>query len=341
MSAEQKLEILRAVESSGLAIREAISRVGVAERTYYRWKRKFRGQGHGGLRDKPTRDGVVWNRLLDREQRRVLEVALAHPEWSSREVSCHICDHSGFTVSESTVYRILKAEGWIKSRVVKTFPASSEYRIKTVRPNQQWQTDATYLLVKNWGWYYLISVLDDYSRRILAWRLQPSMDAGAFSEVIELACEAACIDGAPPGRRPKLVSDRGPGLISRVLGAYLEAKGIGHILASPYHPQTNGKIERYHRTAKERIRLLVWTEPGALDREINDLVTYYNRKRYHEALGNVTPDDVYYGRREAILHRRRSLRQKTLFRRREENRKINQQELNRYLAETPENCHFR
>jgi transposase InsO family protein len=205
--------------------------------------------------------------------------------------------------------------------VLRTFPAGDEYTHKTTAANEQWQTDASYLLVKNWGWYYLISVLDDYSRKILAWRLQSSMDAGAFSDVVEMACESTGLDRAPPSRRPRLVTDRGPALISTAFGQYLEARGIGHILASPYHPQTNGKIERYHRTIKERIRLLVWEEPEALRDEIGRFVREYNSCRYHEALGNVTPDDVYYGRREAILERRKRLREWTLARRRKLNGK--------------------
>ena len=218
------------------------------------------------------------------------------------------------------MYRVLKERGLIKPVDIRTFPASSEYNVKTKRPNQMWQTDATHLLIKNWGWYYLISVLDDYSRRILAWKLQSSMDAGAFSEVVELACEASGIDVVPGVVRPNLLTDNGPALISRVFGEYLEIRGIGHILASPYHPQTNGKIERYHRSAKEKINLFVWESPDELRSEISGFIEYYNSDRYHEALGNVTPDDVYFGRRDTIVERRKALKQTTLEYRRQKNR---------------------
>jgi len=312
MSTSRKLEIINAVEGSRVPISRALSRIDIPASTFYRWKRKQRRDGLEGLQDKSSGHALPWNTLLPWEREKVREIAHSFPDRSSREVALHITDTCGFTVSESTVYRILKQEGLITPRIVKTFQASSEYSIKTRRPNELWQTDATYLLVKNWGWYYLISVLDDFSRRILAWILQTSMDADAFSEVIELASETTGIDNVPVAEKPNLLTDNGPALISRVFGEYLEAKNIGHILASPYHPQTNGKIERYHRSAKEKITLEVWEYPDALRAEITNFVDYYNSKRYHEALGNVTPDDVYFGRRENILNKRKALKQITL-----------------------------
>jgi putative transposase len=320
MTPEEKWEILRAVESSTLPVKECLIRLDVPPSTYYRWKANVDRRGRAGLQNRSPFKGRTWNEILPHEQKRILEVAELYPDWFAREISVYISDNDNFSVSESTVYRVLKRNGLIRTPEKKTFPAGPEYQVKTKRVNEMWQTDASHLIVKNWGWYYLISVLDDFSRKILAWLLQPSMDTDSFSAVIELACEASGMDGVPIENRVKLLSDRGSALISKPFGEYLEAKGLGHIFASPYHPQTNGKIERYHRSCKEKIYLVVWEYPDDLRQEITKFVTYYNTGRYHEALGNVTPDDVYYGRREAILERRKALKRTTLLRRKEVNR---------------------
>jgi putative transposase len=322
MTPDEKLEILRTVEKSSLPVNESLVRLDVPSSTYYRWKANFARHGVEGLQDRSPFKGRTWNELLPHEEKRILEVAELYPERFSREISVHITDNEDFSVSESTVYRVFKRNDLIRTSDTKTFPAGPEYTVKTKRVNEMWQTDACHLIVKNWGWYYLISVLDDFSRKILAWLLQRSMDTDAFSEVIELACEATGMDGVPIENRVKLLSDRGSALISKPFGEYLEAKKLGHIFASPYHPQTNGKIERYHRSCKERIHLLVWEYPDDLRQEITRFVTYYNTQRYHEALGNVTPDDVYYGRREAIMERRKQVKRATLMRRKQVNRTL-------------------
>ena len=319
MSTTEKLDVIRLAECSDLPKAQVLATFDIPPSTYYRWQRRYRRGGRIALEDMTTRRGASWNQLLDDERRMVLDMAIVQPELSSRELAFKITDSCGFSVSESTVYRLLKKAGLIRAVERKTFPASSEYHDKPGRVNAQWQTDASYFKAVGWGWYYLISVLDDYSRRIIAWRLQADMTAESFSDVVELACEAVGLDAMDVEHRPRLVSDRGAALISGDFETYLEERGIGHILASPYHPQTNGKIERYHRSCKERVNLDVHETPMELEREIGAFIRWYNTERYHEALGNVTPDDVYFGRRETILDQRKKLKQKTLARRRARN----------------------
>jgi transposase len=243
MSRNEKMDIVRQVESSGLVISQALRRLDVSKSTYYRWKHKLRTMGIQGLEDIKPKRVRNWNQLLPCQDDIILEAAYVNPEWKSRQIAFYITDKEGFSVSASSVYRRLKRLGLICEPTAKTFAASDEYKVKTIRVNQQWQTDATYLKVDRWGWYYLISVLDDYSRKILAWQLKTSMKAEDFSDVVEQACEFSGMNNVPVENRAKLLTDNGSALISRDFGDYLEAKGLGHILCSPLTARSRGFIE--------------------------------------------------------------------------------------------------
>lgn len=251
----------------------------------------------------------MWNRLTPQEVEIILREALHQPELSSRELACWVTDHGGFTVSEPSVYRLLKRHGLTHEVEVVGFLAGREYRVKTTHINEQWQSDASYFFVVGWGWYYLISVLDDYSRFILAWDLKRDMTAQSISEVVQQAVEWRGMDQVPVEDRTRFLSDRGPGYLARALEDYLRMLEIRHLCCSPYHPQTNGKLERFHETLKAPLNLLVFTNPEALRATMGEFIEFYRYRRYHEGVGNVTPADVYYGRGEEILKRRKEQKQ--------------------------------
>ena len=179
--------------------------------------------------------------------------------------------------------------------------AADEFRDKTTAPNQMWQTDFTYLKVIGWGWFYLSTILDDFSRYIIAWKLCTTMKAGDVTDTLEMALQASGCDQANLVHRPRLLSDNGASYISGDLAEWLDDREMDHVRGAPYHPQTQGKIERWHQTLKNRILLENYYLPGQLEAQIDAFVAYYNHQRYHESLRNLTPADVYFGRGQTIL----------------------------------------
>lgn len=251
----------------------------------------------------------------------VLTVARQSPELSCRQLAAWITDNKGFSVSESTVYRILRRAGLVKSPKMQ-LKAGKEYHRKTSGPHQMWATDASYFKVIGWGYYYMVTVMDDYSRFILAHKLQRDMTSDSFIEVVQDAVDRTGMTEVPLEDRARLLSDNGSGYVSRAFGDYLRLVGIRHILAAPYHPQTNGKLERYHQTIKRDVNQVPYEVPSDLEAAIATFVSYYNYRRYHMALGNVTPDDVLTGRRKQILQRRKEVQAQTIDRRRIYNRTL-------------------
>jgi putative transposase len=309
MSAEEKAEILTLVAESGLSRRRALAQLMLPRSTYYRWLKRL---AEGNLEDKKGGSTVPWNKIRPEEEVKILAEARALPELSSRQLAWKVTDSGYVYVSESTVYRILKREGLIKPAEIIGFKAGKEYKRKTEHPNQLWASDCCHLRVAGWGWYYLESVMDDFSRFILGWDLKTDMTGRSLEDVVQQAVDFTGMTDVPVEDRTVLLSDNGAGYISHEFNEYLHLVGIRHITASPFHPQTNGKIERYHRTLKGEINQVVYDVPGELKEAIKGFIEYYNYRRYHEGLGNVTPYDVYTGRHTEIIKKRKEIKSRTL-----------------------------
>jgi len=322
VSAKEKAEIIALVTDSGLPCHRALAQLGLPRSTYYRWLKR---QTEGKLEDRKSGSPLPWNKISPEEEARVLAEARASPELSCRQLAFKIIDSGHTYISESTVYRILKREGLIKPTEIIGFKAAKEYRCKTKRPNEFWASDCCHLRVVDWGWYYLETVMDDFSRFILSWDLKTDMTGGSLEDVMQQAVDFTGMTDVPVEDRTVLLSDNGAGYISQQFNQYLRLVGIRHITASPFHPQTNGKIERYHRTIKGEINQVPYDMPSELKEAIRSFIEYYNYRRYHEGLGNVTPYDAYIGRHLEIIQRRKEAKSKTLEARRNYNRNAREQ----------------
>lgn len=312
--------MIQLVEQSDLGINRTLKELKINKTTFYNWYNLYTQKGFEGLARKKSERVGTWNKINIADRDKVVEIALEKPELSSREVAWHITDNYNYYISESSVYRILKENGFISSPSFRIMSASDSFHDKTTAVNQMWQTDFTYFKIFGWGWYYLSTILDDYSRYIVNWKLCSTMKAEDVKDTLD---EALFVSNVPEKNRPKLLSDNGSCYISNELAEYLDQKDMKHVRGRPLHPQTQGKIERYHRSMKNVVKLDNYFSPGQLEVKLKEFVQYYNFERYHESLENVTPAEVYFGTANRKLKQRKMTKKKTMKARKNQFQKIN------------------
>ena len=318
--AAEKLEIIRLVEQSPLPVRHTLAKLGIPRATFYRWYDRYSRGGPEALNDRSPRPDRVWNRIPDSVRQQIIELALDETALSPRELAVRFTDTKSYFVSEASVFRLLKAHELIASPAFIVIKAADAFKDKTTAPNQLWQTDFTYLKVIGWGWFYLSSVLDDFSRYIVAWKLCTTMKAEDVTATLDRALRTSGLHETTPVPRPRLLSDNGSSYIAGDLAKWLGDRSIKHIRGAPYHPMTQGKIERWHQTLKNRILLENYFLPGDLEAQLAAFVDDYNHRRYHESIDNLTPADVYFGRGTTILAERERIKRQTLANRRLQHR---------------------
>lgn len=319
LSGAEKLEVIKLVEGSELPVKRTLTELGVSRSSFYRWYRQYLDDGPDGLEPTSRTPRRFWNRLPESVKGQCIEIALQHPDKSPRELAWHITDEHHYFISESSVYRLLKQYDLITGPAYTLIQAGDSFQNPTKRVNELWQTDFTYFRIMGWGWYYLSTVLDDYSRYIIAWKLTTNMAADDVKKTLDVAIETTGVNEIKVKHRPRLLSDNGPCYLSSELKDYLGKHQMKHTRGAPYHPMTQGKIERYHRSMKNVVKLEHYYTPWELENAIKQFVHYYNHERYHESLDNITPADMYFGRYHEIMDRRAMIKYETLQQRRKEN----------------------
>jgi len=321
-SQSEKMEIIRLVDESPVSVKQTLIELDINRSTYYEWYRRYQQGGYEALANRYQPPKQFWNQIPPWEKQRVVEIALEHPEKSPRELAWYITDEREYYISESSVYRILKAQDLVTSPMYTVISAREKFPHPTRAPNELWQTDFTWFRVVHWGWYYLCTILDDYSRYILAWQLCTGMSTEEVKATIEAAIRFSGVRDPRVLHRPRLLSDNGPCYVSAAFKEFLAQEGMAHTRGKPFHPMTQGKIERYHRSMKNVLLLESYYSPDELVDQIDLFIEYYNHQRYHEALNNLTPVDVYCGKAREIMARREKIRKNTMLQRRRYNHSL-------------------
>jgi transposase InsO family protein len=283
--------------------------IGIGGSKYHAWKSRYgKVNEHNAL---VPRDH--W--LTDEEKQAIVKFHDAHPLEGYRRLTFMMLDQDVAATSPASVYRVLKDAGRLRRWNDKPSKKGTGF-VQPLKPHEHWHVDVSYINVCG-TFYYLCSVLDGCSRYVAHWEIRESMKEAEVEIIVQKAREKF------PGAVPRIISDNGPQFIARDFKEFVRLCGMTHVRTSPYYPQSNGKIERWHRSLKEDC-----IRPGtplSLEdsrRLVGDFVTHYNTVRLHSAIAYVTPQDKLAGRDadifaardrklEAARERRRAVRQQT------------------------------
>ena len=261
--------------------------LGIAPSKFYSWRRRYgRGNEHNGW---IPRD--FW--LADWERQAIIAFHRKNPLEGYRRLTFMMLDADVVAVSPSSVWRVLSQAGLLGKWNGKPSKKGTGFE-QPPGPHQHWHIDISYINIGG-TFYYLCSVLDGYSRFIVHWDLRASMREAEIEIIMEGAKEKH------PQAMPRIISDNGPQFIARDFKEFIRISGMTHVRTSPYYPQSNGKLERWHKSLKsECIRPGTPLTPADAKRLIQQYVDHYNTVRLHSAIGFVTPQDMIEGRQAEI-----------------------------------------
>jgi len=269
-----------------------LKEIDLAEWKFYQWKNRF---GHPNQHN-GSQPREYW--LLREEKRAIIEYALEHPEMGYRRMCYEMMDADVAAVAPTTVFRVLRDHD-LMNRFKRPAPTRKGTGFEQpVRVHEHWHIDISYLNICG-TFYYLCTILDGYSRKVLAWGIGETMTEREVEIIIEQAKEQY------PEARPRIISDNGAQFIARDFKEFIRISGMTQVRTSPYYPQSNGKIERWHQTMKnESIRQKVPLSLEDAKRIIGDFIEEYNERRLHSAIGWVTPSAKMAGKEEEIWRER-------------------------------------
>jgi transposase InsO family protein len=285
--------IKRWTKRTGIAVTHLLRWLGLAASKYYNWQQRY---GKANEHNAPIpRD--FW--LEDWEQQSIVDFYQQHQQEGYRRLAFMMLDQDVVAVSPSSVYRVLSAANLLRRWNGKQTKKGTGF-VQPLKPHEHWHIDVSYVNICG-TFYYLCCLLDGYSRYIVHWELRQAMTEQDIEIILQRAKEKF------PLETPRIISDNGPQFIAKNFKEFIRESGMTHVRTSPYYPQSNGKLERFHKTIKhECIRPKVPLSLEEARRQITDYIRHYNDDRLHSSLGYVAPKAKLEGREKQIFKERNS-----------------------------------
>ncbi|MFH1615407.1 MAG: IS3 family transposase [Planctomycetota bacterium] len=267
--------------------------IGLSRSKFYNWQGRYgRVNEHNAW---IPRD--FW--LTDYERQAIVNYYHDNPLEGYRRLCYMMMDADIVAVSPSSVYRVLTNAGLLNRWNRKESKKGTGF-VQPLKAHEHWHIDISYINICG-TFYYMCSVLDGFSRYIVHWEIREAMKESDVEIILQRAREKF------PDAKPRIISDNGPQFIAKDFKEFIKVSGMTHVKTSPYYPQSNGKLERYHRTIKGTcIRVNTPLSLSDAQRLVTDFVDHYNNNRLHSAIGYITPNDKLKGRAEMILAQRES-----------------------------------
>ena len=278
-------------DKTEIALNGLIKWIGITRSKFYNWRERY-----GKVNEHNSWIPRDWW-IEDWEKQAIIEFYPCHNGDGYRRIAYMMLDAGIVAVSPSSVYRVLKDEGLLRKWNGKASSKGTGFK-GPKRGHEHWHIDASYINICG-TFYYLCSILDGYSRSIVHWEIRESMKEADIEIILQRAHEKY------PEERPRIISDNGPPFIARDFKEFIKISGMTHVRTSPYYPQSNGKIERWHQSLKrECIRPKTPLDIDDARRLVLEFVEYYNTKRLHSAIGYITPKDKLEGKKKEIFAER-------------------------------------
>ncbi|MBN2601216.1 MAG: helix-turn-helix domain-containing protein [Candidatus Marinimicrobia bacterium] len=311
-SSQEKLRIINLVRESNQPVRIVLKQIGLNSSTYYKWYSRYRNSGPAGLENIKTTPKRFWNSLSKAERKQAIQIAFTNPEKAPKDVAREFSQIYGSYISESSVYRILNSFDKFENKKVTLIKGRSRFSETARKTDDIWKTEFVYIRMVGWGFYYLMFIIDDYSKFVIDWKLYTDLTEKDPEQLVIQALWKTGHKAIRLKHRARLLTGNYSKLFIDRLKDYLYDYDLKNLRGNSSKVRVIQKFDGTIQTKKNVINLNNYYLPGDIEEQLKRFIDYYNNECTLKTFSNMTPASVYYKKEGVVQQQREQIKEKTL-----------------------------